>query len=220
MIFDLQSEVNKMTAVQKTLLYIFAAFAIIFIATLPFKPYPGNFIIKAIPAISLSILALVTVSGSRGKLLFASLLLCAAGDVVLEIGAEQYFIIGLGFFLIAQIMFIVTFSRDFKMQKSRIPIIALLAAYALAMAIVMTPSLGEMAIPVYLYLIVITLMGIFAALRAAKNKLTLYGAVSFIVSDSILAINKFMTPVPAADYLVMVTYYLALFLITFGYLRP
>jgi alkenylglycerophosphocholine/alkenylglycerophosphoethanolamine hydrolase len=220
MIFDLQSEVNKMTAVQKTLLYIFAAFAIIFIATLPFKPYPGNFIIKAIPAISLSILALVTVSGSRGKLLFASLLLCAAGDVVLEIGAEQYFIIGLGFFLIAQIMFIVTFSRDFKMQKSRIPIIALLAAYALAMAIVMTPSLGEMAIPVYLYLIVITLMGIFAALRAAKNKFTLYGAVSFIVSDSILAINKFMTPVPAADYLVMVTYYLALFLITFGYLRP
>jgi uncharacterized membrane protein YhhN len=209
-----------MTAVQKTLLYIFAAFAIIFIATLPFKPYPGNFVIKAIPAISLSALALVTVSGSRGKLLFASLLLCAAGDVALEIGAEQYFIIGLGFFLIAQIMFIVTFSRDFKMQKSRIAIIAILAIYALAMAIVMTPSLREMAIPVYFYLAAITLMGIFAALRAARNKLTLYGAVSFIVSDSIIAINKFMMPVPAADYLVMGTYYLALFLITFGYLKP
>jgi len=208
-----------MTAVQKTLLYIFAAFAIIFIATLPFKPYPGNFVIKAIPAISLSALALVTVSGSRGKLLFASLLLCAAGDVALEIGAEQYFIIGLGFFLIAQIMFIVTFSRDFKMQKSRIAIIAILAIYALAMAIVMTPSLREMAIPVYFYLVVITLMGIFAALRAARNKLTLYGAVSFIVSDSIIAINKFMMPVPAADYLVMVTYYLALFLIVYGFLR-
>jgi uncharacterized membrane protein YhhN len=209
-----------MTATQKTLLYIFAAFAIIFIATLPFKPYPGNFVIKAIPAISLSVFALVTVSGLRGKLLFASLLLCAAGDVALELGAEQYFIIGLGFFLIAQIMFIVTFSRDFKMQKSRIAIITILAVYALAMAIVMTPSLKEMAIPVYLYLIVITMMGIFAALRAAKNKLTLYGAVSFIVSDSIIAINKFMMPVPAVDYLVMVTYYLALFLITFGYLKP
>jgi uncharacterized membrane protein YhhN len=209
-----------MTAAQKTLLYIFAAFAIIFIASLPFQPYLGNFVIKAIPAISLSVLALVTVSGSRGKLLFASLLLCAAGDVALEIGAEKYFIIGLGFFLIAQIMFIVTFSRDFKMQKSRIPIIVIFAIYALAMAIVMTPSLREMAIPVYFYLVVITLMGIFAALRAAKNKLTLYGAVSFIVSDSIIAINKFMMPVPAADYLVMVTYYLALFLITFGCLKP
>jgi uncharacterized membrane protein YhhN len=209
-----------MTTVQKALLCIFAAFAIIFIATLPFKPYPANFVIKAIPAISLAVLALVTVSGSTGKLLFASLLLCAAGDIALEIDADRYFIIGLGFFLIAQIMFIVTFSRDFKMQKSRIPIIAVLAVYALAMAIAMTPSLREMAIPVYLYLVVITLMGIFAALRAAKNKFTLYGAVSFIVSDSIIAINKFMTPVPAADYLVMVTYYLALFLITLGYLKP
>jgi len=56
-------------------------------------------------------------------------------------------------------------------------------------------------------------------LRAARNKFTLYGAVSFIVSDSILAINKFMMPVPAADYLVMITYYLAIFLITFGYLK-
>jgi uncharacterized membrane protein YhhN len=208
-----------MTAVQKSLLYIFAAFAIIFIATLPFQPYPGNFAIKAIPVISLSALAFTTISGSRGKLLFVSLLLCAAGDIALELGAGKYFIIGLGFFLIAQIMFIVTFSRDSKMQRFMIPIIVILAIYAIAMASIMTPSLKEMAIPVYFYLVVITLMGIFAALRASKNKLTLYGAVSFIVSDSIIAINKFMMPVPAADYLVMVTYYLALFLITFGYLK-
>ncbi|OGO57706.1 MAG: hypothetical protein A2025_03160 [Chloroflexi bacterium RBG_19FT_COMBO_47_15] len=208
-----------MTAVQKTLLYIFAAFAIIFIAALPFQPYAGNFVIKAIPAISLAVLALITVRGITGRLLFVSLLLCAAGDVALELEAGKYFIVGLGLFLIAQIMFIVTFSRDFKMQKSRIPIIVILAIYALAMAYIMTPSLKEMAIPVYFYLVVITLMGIFAALRAARNKFTLYGAVSFIVSDSILAINKFMMPVPAVDYIVMVTYYLALFLIVYGFLK-
>ena len=208
-----------MTAVQKTLLYIFAAFAIIFIAALPFQPYAGNFIIKTIPAISLAVLALIKVRGITGRLLFVSLLLCAAGDVALELEAGKYFIVGLGLFLIAQIMFIVTFSRDFKMQKSRIPIIVILAIYALAMAYIMTPSLKEMAIPVYFYLVVITLMGIFAALRAARNKFTLYGAVSFIVSDSILAINKFMMPVPAVDYIVMVTYYLALFLIVYGFLK-
>jgi uncharacterized membrane protein YhhN len=208
-----------MTAVQKSLLYIFAAFAIIFIATLPFQPYPGNFAIKAIPVISLSALAFTTISGSRGKLLFVSLLLCAAGDIALELGAGKYFVIGLGFFLIAQIMFIVTFSRDSKMQRFMIPIIVILAIYAIAMASIMTPSLKEMAIPVYFYLVVITLMGIFAALRASKNKLTLYGAVSFIVSDSIIAINKFMMPVPAVDYIVMITYYLALFLIVHGFLK-
>jgi uncharacterized membrane protein YhhN len=208
-----------MTAAQKSLLYIFAAFAVIFIAVLPFQPYAGNFIIKAIPAISLAVLALITVSRMTGKLLFVSLLFCAAGDVALELGTEKYFIVGLGLFLIAQIMFIVTFSRDFKMQRSRIPIIVILAIYALAIASIITPSLGEMTIPVYFYLVVITLMGIFAALRGAKNKFTLYGAASFIVSDSILAINKFMMPVPATDYIVMITYYLALFLIVYGFLK-
>jgi uncharacterized membrane protein YhhN len=208
-----------MTNVQKTWLYIFLAFAILFIGLLPFEPYPGNFAIKAIPALSLAVLAFIAVSGSRGKLLSASLLFCAAADIALELAAGKYFVIGLGLFLIAHILFIVTFSRDFKAQKSQIPVIILLIVYAKMMAFVMTPSLKEMAIPVYIYLTAITLMAIFAALRASKNDFTLYGAIAFIVSDSILAINKFMMPVPAADYLIMITYYLSLFLIVYGFLK-
>ena len=208
-----------MTTLQKTWLYIFGAFAILFIGLLPFEPYPGNFVIKAIPAISLAMLAFVAISGSRGKLLFASLLFCAAADIALELAAGKYFVIGLGLFLIAHILLIVTFSRDFKFQKSKIPVIILLIVYSKMMAFVLTPSLKEMAIPVYIYMAAIMLMGIFASLRASKNDFTLYGAISFIVSDSIIAINKFMMPVPAADYIVMITYYLALFLIVYGFLR-
>src|SRR4030065_2746511 len=107
-----------MTNVQKTWLYFFLAFAFLFIGLLPLEPYPGNFVIKAIPVLSLAVLAFIAVSGSRGKLLFASLLFCAAADIALEIAAGKYFIIGLGVFLIAHIMFIGTFSRDFKAQKS------------------------------------------------------------------------------------------------------
>jgi len=208
-----------MTTVQKTLLYIFAAFAILFIGLLPLEPYAGNFVIKAIPAISLAVLAFIAVSGIRGKLLFASLLFCAVADIALELEAGKYFIIGLVLFLIAHILFIVTFSRDLKAQKSQIPVVVLLIVYAKMMAFVLTPYLKEMAIPVYVYITAIILMGIFAALRTSKNDFTLYGAISFIVSDSILAINKFMMPVPAADYLVMITYYLALFLIVYGFLK-
>jgi uncharacterized membrane protein YhhN len=209
-----------MTVAQKTLLYIFLAFAIIFICLLPLEPYAGNFIIKAIPAISLAVLALLAVSGLRGKLLFVALLFCAAADISLEIEAGKYFVIGLGLFLVAHIVFIITFSRDLKAQKSQIPVIIMLIVYAKMMAFVLTPWLKEMVIPVYVYLTAITLMGIFAALRGSQNDFTLYGAIAFIVSDSILAINKFMMPVPAADYLIMITYYLSLFLITFGYLKP
>jgi len=208
-----------MTTAQKIYQYVFLVFAIAYIGTLPFQPYPGDFVIKAIPIVSLSVLAFRTVTGLRGKLLFVALLFSAAGDVALALEAGKYFIVGLGLFLIAQIVYVVTFSRDFKAQKSRIPIIVGLAIYALIMAFILTPSLGEMAVPVYFYLVVITAMGIFAALRASKTRLVLYGALSFIASDSILAINKFLVPVPAADYLVMITYYLAQFLIVYGFVK-
>ena len=211
--------VNKVTTLQKTWLYIFGAFAVLFIGLLPFEPYAGNFVIKAIPAISLAALAFIAISGSRGKLLSSSLLFCAAADIALELAAGKYFVIGLGLFLIAHILLIITFSRDFKFQKSKIPVIILLIVYSKMMAFVLTPSLKEMAIPVYIYMAAIMLIGIFASLRTSKNDFTLYGAISFIVSDSVLAINKFMMPVVEADYIVMVTYYLALFLIVFGFLR-
>jgi len=207
------------TTLQKTWLYIFGAFAVLFIGLLPFEPYTGNFVIKAIPAISLAVLAFIAVSGIRGKLLFTSLLFCAAADIALELAAGKYFVAGLGLFLVAHIFFIITFSRDFRFQTSKIPVIVLLVVYSIMMAIVLTPSLKEMAIPVYVYLTAITLMAIFASLKAAKNDFTLYGAISFIVSDSVIAINKFMMPVPAADYAIMITYYLSLFLIVYGFLR-
>jgi uncharacterized membrane protein YhhN len=208
-----------MNTLQKVWLYVFGAFAVLFIGLLPFEPYTGNFVIKAIPAISLAVLAFIAISGSRGKLLFASLLFCAAADIALELAAGKYFVAGLGLFLIAHILFIMTFSRDFKFQISKIPVIILLIVYSKMMAFVLTHSLKEMAIPVYIYMAAIMLMGIFASLRASKNDFTLYGAISFIVSDSVLAINKFMMPVIAADYIIMITYYLALFLIVYGFLR-
>lgn len=208
-----------MTIVQKTWLYIFAAFALLFVILVPFEPYPGNFVIKAIPAVSLAVLAFIAVSGSRGKLLFASLLFCAAADIALELAGGKYFVVGLGLFLIAHIFFIITFSRDFKFQKSKIPIIILLIVYSSMMAFILTPILKEMAIPVYIYMTALTLVGIFASLRAARNNFTLYGAIAFIVSDSVLAVNKFMMPVIAADYIIMVTYYLSLFFIVYGFLK-
>lgn len=208
-----------MTTIQKAFLYIFAAFSVLFIVLLLFEPYPGNFVIKALPAVSLAVLSYIAVSGSRGKLLFTALLFCAAADIALELASGKYFVAGLGLFLIAHIFFIITFSREFRFQIAKIPVIVLLVVYSTIMAFILTPSLKEMAIPVYVYMTALTLVGIFASLRSARNDFTLYGAISFIVSDSVLAINKFMMPVAAADYVIMVTYYLSLFLIVYGFLK-
>ncbi len=207
-----------MTTARKLYLLVFLIFAIAYIGTIPVQPYPGHFVIKAIPVLTLSVLALTKVAGLKGKLLFAALVLCAGGDIALALGGDMLFTVGLGLFLLGHIVYIVVFSRDFKAQRSRIPIAVVLIAYAVAVAVIMTPHLQDMMIPVYVYMVVITLMGIFAAFRGPKSMLVLYGAISFIISDSILAINRFMVDVPGADYLVMVTYYLAQVLIVLGFL--
>jgi uncharacterized membrane protein YhhN len=208
-----------MTTSQRLLLLIALVFAIAYVGTLPLQPYAGDFVIKAIPAICLLTLALKAVPGLRGKLLSAALLFCAAGDAALGFEKGENLTIGLGLFLVAQVLFVVTFTRNFKIQKSRIPGAVFLVAYAVLMAIILTPSLEDMALPVYVYLTVITVMGISAALRYPTSKLVVCGALFFIASDSMLAIEEFRGAFPASDYLVMVTYYAALFLIAYGFMR-
>jgi len=208
-----------MTMTQKALLCSGLAVAVIYVGLLTFTPYPGHFVAKAVPAVALSVMALVAVRGLAGKLLFTALLFCAAGDVALALEGEQFFVIGLVFFLIAQVFLIATFSRSLKMRKSRLPMIIALVVYAAVMAIVLQPFLGEFMIPVFIYVAVITTMGVFAALRSPESKLVLYGAISFIVSDSLIAIDRFAVSVPAAGYLIMITYYSALFLIAYGCAR-
>lgn len=208
-----------MRTAQRVFLLIFLLFAVSYIATIPVQPYAGRFIVKALPVLTLSVLALTNVPGLKGKLLLVALLFCAGGDIALALGQGQYFIIGLGLFLVGHIVYIVLFSRELRLRASRIPIAAVLVAYAIAIAVAMTPYLKDMLAPVYGYLVVITLMGVFAALRETPSRLVLYGAISFIISDSILAINRFMIAAPGSDYLVMVTYYLAQLLIVWGFLQ-
>ena len=205
-----------MTIGHKRLLYTALAIAAIYIATLSFTPYSGHFAIKAIPAIALAVLTLLGVRGITGKLLCTALLFCAAGDVALALERDQFFIIGLVFFLVAQVFFTATFARSLKRRKSRLPMVIALAVYAAAVSAVLKPHLGEFMVPVFVYVAVITTMGIFAALRASEGKLVLYGAVSFIISDSLIAVDRFVAAVPAAGYLIMITYYSALFLIVHG----
>ena len=201
------------------LLSMAIVFAIGYVATVSLRPYPGDFVVKSVPAIGLSALALVSVPGLRGTLLSAALLFCAAGDAALGFEKGENLTIGLGFFLVAQVLFVVTFTRDFKLQRSRLPIAVLLLAYAVLVAVILTPSLEDMALPVYVYLAVITAMGITAAMRFPADNIVTCGALFFIASDSILAIEEFRDPFPASEYLIMITYYAALFLIAGGFVR-
>mgnify|MGYP000352624917 CR=1 FL=1 len=77
--------------------------------------------------------------------------------------------------------------------------------------------------PVVLYTMVIITMAIYALLRRGwtrdKSFIMVYsGALLFIMSDAMIAINKFMNPIVQARLLIMATYIAGQFLIAKGIL--
>jgi uncharacterized membrane protein YhhN len=95
----------------------------------------------------------------------------------------------------------------------------ILGIFGIAMILVLTPHLGEMKIPVYVYISVILTMDIMAVLRGGDANWTLIaGALTFTVSDTILALDRFRKPISGGKYWVMSTYYAGQALICLAFL--
>lgn len=148
-----------------------------------------------------------------------------AGDVLLmfEPVNGNFFIFGLVTFLIAHIFYILFYENIARLENLKknyslfIPVIL----YYAALIYFLLPHLDEMRYPVVVYGLVISYM-LIQALQIAriKNKRAavwmIIGAVLFITSDSLLALNKFYSPFKYAGMAVMLTYGTAQLLITFG----
>lgn len=211
---------SKYTRKEKCLIFTFLAFSFLYIALIPLiKSLPLLYALKDVPDVILAILALGAIAGVRGKLLFASYMLCALAGLALDLPIDDSFLLGLMIFLLGHTGYIITFSRDFKWQPVRLWLVAAVLIYAGGLALLFTPFVGSFLIPVYCYIAVITLMCIFAALRESSNRFVIYGALLFLLSDSVLAINMFITPLAGQDYIVMVIYFAAQFFILFGFLK-
>lgn len=159
-------------------------------------------------------------SKKEKKLMLMALFFSLLGDVFLMIRGANLFVFGLGSFLIAHIAYIFLFSIDAKAHLlKRLPFMA----FSLIMLYFLKPVLPQaMVLPVFTYTIVITIMGIRAAERQtnfASYKWVLIGAVLFMISDSLIALNKFLMPLPLSTFWVMTTYGLAQYLIVAGYLK-
>jgi uncharacterized membrane protein YhhN len=152
------------------------------------------------------------------------------GDCVLLFAdkGELYFIIGLVAFLLSHFIYIIVFDRLIEIEfNSNKPIlwigIVLLFTYMFSFILLLLPSLGGLLIPVVVYAVTISAMLLFAIKGSlqwpnpAKNHI-LFGAILFVISDSILAINKFHYPIPLNSFWIMATYLSAQFFITKGVL--
>jgi uncharacterized membrane protein YhhN len=165
------------------------------------------------------------------KELLAALLFSWIGDVILLFAdiAEIYFILGLVSFLTAHILYCVLFNKQVKMRshagRTTFAIGSfLVCCYLTGMLLVLLPSLGDLKIPVIIYASVISIMLLFAfngflIWGKPGNKYIFTGAIFFVISDSILAINKFYTPIEKSSFFIMLTYLVAQYLIVVGILK-
>ncbi|MES2938278.1 MAG: lysoplasmalogenase family protein [Pseudomonadota bacterium] len=149
-------------------------------------------------------------------LLAGALALCLLGDVLLML--PGLFIPGLVAFLLAHLCYIALFKQGQPWFPSgRALVIAL--AYAGGLYAILFPSLGPvLKVACAAYALVIALMtaqavGRAAQLRDANAVAVAVGAALFMLSDSLLAINKFALPLPLAPLWILASYYAAQLLI-------
>lgn len=142
------------------------------------------------------------------------------GDVFLLFSGSRYFILGLSAFLIAHIGYILMLSKMLKKPKINEILLSFIIffGFLLGLLFVLKGHLGAMEVPVIIYGLVLTSFGALSFINnlQQKNKASivlLIGALLFITSDSLLAINKFYRPSELINSLVMLTYIAAQYVI-------
>lgn len=168
--------------------------------------------------------------GLFSRILLSGLFFSWVGDVLLmlESLSGSFFIGGLLSFLTAHLMYISYFAKtkspNDSFLKSRPVMLLAIVAYVIELMYILWPYLGEMKLPVLIYGSVIGLMLAFALWQIGKLDkkaaiLFTAGAAFFVLSDSLLAINKFRSQFPYAGMAIMLTYCLAQYLIARGSAR-
>ncbi len=197
---------------------VYPVLAIGYLFSLPYVPYFASPLVKALPILLLAGLVFVNSNSQKQLYLFAiGLVFSSLGDIVLALTFPLAFVIGLGLFLIAHLFYIASFWLSSKVSfKSRQIQIGLVVLFSIVMASQILPNTGAMTLPVGLYLSVITIMSITAAIQQKEDKLFFVGAIVFMISDGFIAWNKFIDPIPQSRLLIMTTYYIAQGLLTKG----
>jgi uncharacterized membrane protein YhhN len=145
-------------------------------------------------------------------LILGGLLFSLAGDIFLMLPADR-FVAGLVSFLVAHILYTAAFVSRSDFQFDWLALV-IYAVYGAAMLALLWRGLGNLRLPVLVYMTVILVMGwqAMALWRDSPSLPTLCaaaGAALFVISDSALAYDRFRRPLPARPITVLGTYYLA-----------
>ncbi|QQS31198.1 MAG: lysoplasmalogenase [Sphingobacteriales bacterium] len=199
-----------------------------------FQNHTLEYFLKPLLMINLMLWYWINAPKPAGKLtiiVLVSLFFSCCGDVFLMIKptSQILFISGLVSFLVAHLLYI----RAYRLTSLPITqgifrkswwLLIPFVVFEIALLYLLSPNLKDLAIPVSVYATVLLLMAVYALNRYGvvpeiSFRAVFIGALVFVVSDSLIAINKFYQPVPLARVWIMGTYCLSQWLIVWGLMK-
>jgi len=212
------AKLGKITKIQRSIMTIqitrlYFLLSLSFIIATFFTPYPLSWLVKVLPLALLIFASYKQVQSTNDRIFVLGLVFSACGDFFLDYDRINWFIFGLGSFLFAHICYLFSLK---PFAKKQLGIVVVYIVYGVAMLSLLTPNLGELLLPVLVYMTVLLCMGIATLTSEKSNKWLIFGGLSFVVSDSLLGVNKFTFAIPYASFSIMVTYYFAQYALVKG----
>lgn len=167
---------------------------------------------------TMSLFISLVIEAGKGGLTFyriaigAGLVFSLGGDIFMMLKRKR-FLEGLILFLVAQVCYALAFFSGLRLRLPPWPV-AIIVAAAGALFAILYAHLGRMKFPVSFYILVILIMTTAAVTRFDQIQTpgalaAAVGAVLFMFSDAVLAINRFLKPFRASQALILSSYFAA-----------
>lgn len=206
-------KITKTIGILNALIFLSAGIAIFF----DYQNSSWFFLFKPLTTVLVILIPVMTKTMDKmfRRLLIVALGFCLLGDVLLM--KPDYFVYGLGAFLIAHLIFAKGFIGVQGFQESQIVFLVLLLI-GVGLYFWLYPDLGGLKYPVAAYVLVILFMvwqaiGLYLKNKTITGGLIALGALFFMFSDSLIAVDKFKNPFEFSGLLILSTYWLAITLI-------
>ncbi|QIL19775.1 lysoplasmalogenase [Thermomonas sp. HDW16] len=136
------------------------------------------------------------------------------GDVLLMLQGEAAFMAGLGGFLFGHVAYLHAYRQRAALFAAAWPFVSYAALACAVLAWLWSYLPADLRVPVVVYVVVLGAMAAQAAAvwwrrRDAATACAAIGGACFLVSDAILAIDRFALPFTAAQALLLMLYWLA-----------
>jgi len=197
---------------------------------LPFSGYLHAGI-KWVSIGTLTLIIVRLIKGRQDMFLLAALFFHSLGDVVLAHPYQDLLMYSIGPFLLGHIFYIFTFKSDLPatyqilkhtLSRAKKILIAASFIYTVIMACILIPPLLDthLVYPIIVYMLVVSTMVVLSVLPQYRSPWMTFGCWMYIISDSLIAINKFYMPLPPMlDACSWPLYYIGQIFISLGLMK-